>query len=282
VAWTACLALLACGGGGGGGGGPAFVSSGPCDAGIVVNDADPVIAARVIGICDGLVDASWIYPDGSSPTLDTAFHLGHGITDDFGPNNPGPEGANLLVLSSGNARRPSDPGFSAAVDRVYTTGFPAGYPQEHPSCPGVVMATPHDGIGLRVVLDVPDGVIGYAFDYAYFSRDYPSFLCSQFGDGAAAVVFRTGFGPTNVLLDSSGGPMVATGNFQACTGCPQGTAPLTNTGYEMNGGSGWLTTGTLPALPSDTITIEFSIWDSGDGAQDSTLIVDNFRWIPAP
>jgi hypothetical protein len=46
----------------------------------------------------------------------------------------------------------------------------------------------------------------------------------------------------------------------------------------MCGGStGWLTT-TAPVNPGEEITLHFSIWDTGDHAWDSTVLMDNFRW----
>ena len=285
VAWSACLVLLACGGGGGGGGGGGtpFVSSNPCDAGLLLADLDPLNAAHAIGVCDGLQTATWILPDGTAATPGPSFDTGHGILSDFGTNNAAREGAVLLALSSGTARRPVDPAFQASFDKGYTSGFPAGFPQENPACPGVVTGSPHDGIGLRVVLDVPQGVVGFAFDYFYLSHDHPSFECSTFSDVAAAIVLRPASSPTNVLLDPAGNSMTASPvSMRSCTSCAFGTAALTGTGFESGGGTDWMTTGLVTATPGTTIEIHFVIWDSGDGQQDSTLLLDNFRWLPAP
>lgn len=286
LAWSACLVLLACGGGGGGGGGggtPPFVSSNPCDAGLTLTDADPVSAAHALGICDGLVTAAWILPDAGVPPVDPTFHVGHGIASDFGPNNPATEGSNLLILSSGAARRETDPGFQPSLDKGFTSGFPANFPQDNPACPSVVPGTPHDGIALRVVLTVPAGVGAFSFDYAFFTRDHPTFECSTFADVAAATVLRPGVLPTNVLLDPAGHSMVASPvSMQACTSCPLGTGPLAGTGYEAGGGSGLLHTGPVAVTAGTTIEIQFAVWDSGDGQQDSTVILDGFTWIPAP
>jgi hypothetical protein len=30
--------------------------------------------------------------------------------------------------------------------------------------------------------------------------------------------------------------------------------------------------------PGDTITLLFTIWDSGDGVWDSTVLIDKFQW----
>jgi hypothetical protein len=32
------------------------------------------------------------------------------------------------------------------------------------------------------------------------------------------------------------------------------------------------------AMPGETITLRFAIWDDGDGRWDSTVLVDHFTW----
>ena len=71
--------------------------------------------------------------------------------------------------------------------------------------------------------------------------------------------------------------------LRACTAstgytCPLGTVPLTETG--MTASSGWLTTASLAVTPGDTIEAVFTIWDSLDGTLDSSLLLDDFTWLP--
>jgi hypothetical protein len=40
---------------------------------------------------------------------------------------------------------------------------------------------------------------------------------------------------------------------------------------------GWLTT-TAPVIPGETITLELTIGDVGDGYYDSTVLIDAFQW----
>ena len=47
------------------------------------------------------------------------------------------------------------------------------------------------------------------------------------------------------------------------------------------GGTSWLTT-TAPVVPGETITLDFHIWDTGDSAYDSLVILDSFKWILEP
>jgi hypothetical protein len=52
---------------------------------------------------------------------------------------------------------------------------------------------------------------------------------------------------------------------------------LSSTGVDTHAATGWLQT-QAPVKPGDTITLLFTIWDSGDGVLDSTVLVDNFQW----
>jgi hypothetical protein len=47
------------------------------------------------------------------------------------------------------------------------------------------------------------------------------------------------------------------------------------------GETGWLTS-TEMVMPSETITIQFIIWDTGDWNYDSSVLLDNWQWAPTP
>ena len=40
----------------------------------------------------------------------------------------------------------------------------------------------------------------------------------------------------------------------------------------------WLVTTASIEAPGGEITLHFAVWDSGDGALDSTVLIDNFRF----
>ena len=249
--------------------GPSFHSSGPCDAGLALASANPLDASHALGICDGLVSAAWVYPAGSADTTNgVAFSLGHGLSATFGTNNPAHEGQALLVLSTGTARTPAQASYSADQDRGYGVALPAGFPHGDPGCPTVYSAG-YDGIALQVVLKVPAGVHSFAFDYAYFSRDYPDGGCLAYVDQAAALITGlTGLaGVQNALLDAFGNPMyVSTTSMSQCVnGTHNGqvyntcvsTTGLVGTGFDNNGATGWLRTADLPVTAGDTVTDRF-------------------------
>lgn len=267
--------------------GPSFTPSGPCDGGLAINSTDPANAAKAMGICDGLVSAAWVYPNGSAATTGGSFDIGHGLLASFGTANAPHEGAALLALASGTARAEGQAGYSAALDKGYATAPPTGFPKAAASCP-TPSSSGYDGIALHVVLAVPAGVRFVAFEYAYFTRDYPTWACTTYVDQAAALV--TGLtgapGVQNVLLDPAGNAMVVSpSSMQACSAsgsytCPLGTALLAATGFSSNGSSGWIRTSNLAVTAGDTVRATFMIWDTGDAANDSALLLDNFTWIP--
>jgi hypothetical protein len=285
------LALaLACGGDSSG---PSFMSSAPCDNGLAINSADPADAAKAMGVCDGLVSAAWVFPNGNPDTGTTNFAIGHGILSSFGAGVSTREGNALLAISTGTARAPLHPGYAAEFDKGYTTVVPAGFPNNSPSCPAV-MTSGYDGIGLELVLVVPAGVRAVAFDYFFLTRDYPDWVCLPYLDQAGALITGVTGAPalSNVLLDASANPMYASPtSMQACAAnadtsvvedyiCPLGTSQLAGTGFDNYGGSGWLGTSNLPVVAGDTVRIRFMIWDVEDGTVDSSLLIDGFRWVP--
>lgn len=62
--------------------------------------------------------------------------------------------------------------------------------------------------------------------------------------------------------------------------CPDGAAEVqtyaaTTTGA---GATSWLTT-SAPIVPGEIFTLDFHLWDTGDGDLDSLVILDDFKWL---
>lgn len=271
---------------------------GPCDTGLSTAEADPVKAAHALGICNPTA-AAWVNVDGTAAPTSAGYDLGHGVLSGFGPNVTPAEGAALLALSTGTARRPNDPGYNSVggYDKGYTSGFPSGFPFEAPSCPGVVSASPHDGAALDVTLDVPPSANGFRVRHKYYTSEFPNFVCSAYNDLFAILVSpAVGTVPT-VAFDSLGNPISVNCNLiDVCScaappcmaggrsyACSLGASQLQGTGFDTLGtGSGaatpWLET-RVPVTGGTQIQVRFVIWDSGDGVLDSTALLDGFRWI---
>jgi hypothetical protein len=281
-----------------------------CDSAVTLDSLDPFDAARAMGICGPIVSARWLLPDlfdpPADPTTLSNYHLGHGNMGAFGTVIVPREGSKLLGLSSGSARQPTDPGYMdvSGFDKLYTTGHPPGYPKPSPACPGVVGGQPHDGVGLEIVLDVPEWAQGIGFDFDFYTYEWPGFVCSQYNDYFVALLSPAppALPDGSISFDSMGNPISVNAAFVTVCGCaggppcvaggvsftcPEGTAELSGTGFEGLGfedyhaATSWLQT-TAPVTPGSQITLFFAVYDSGDGVLDSTTLLDRFHWLPIP
>jgi hypothetical protein len=292
-----------------------------CDTGLLLADPNPHSAARAIDLCRaspatsrwGLVRADWVLPDGN--TIDGAhlgaFHRGHGIVDAFGPFVDVRRGARMLVLSSGYARRPTDPDYGGRkFDKNYVSSHPPGFPKESASCQGVISGQPHDGIALEVVLRTPSNVTGFSFEFDFYTFEWPEFVCQIFNDFFVAILSPkpAALPDGSISFDSLGNPVSVNSAFMSVCGCegnpplpcttlnppfkqyacPSGDVELLGTGFGLDSedhldhaATGWLKTSTS-VDPNEEVSIRFAVYDSQDGTYDSLALVDNFRWIAEP
>ncbi len=245
----------------------------------------------------------------------------HGILPGFGPLLKPREGLSLGVLSTGWARvfdSADGKGGAAfkeggAMQSSSATGIlPPGFPQASTGCPSI--GTPHDVAVLKLEIKTPKNAKGMQFDFDFYSGEWPEFVCSTYNDGFIAYLksaaFNGGAGD-NVSFDAAGAPVsVNNAFFDRCTpntevgcsggvgsssiaACPGGSDEIAGTGFaklgsycggkESTGGgaTGWLTS-QAPVKGGEIITLEFYIWDSGDSRYNSSVLLDNFHWIPKP
>ena len=254
-----------------------------CDAGLALDSADPLEAAKALGICEGVQSAEWVLPDGSA-VPGVAYNIGHGLLNDFGANVVPQEGNALLGLSSGTARDAADPGFGGTVafNKGYTHPLPAGFPVATPGCP-TPSTTGYDGVALKVTVQVPVGAVGFSFDWKYYTFEYPEWVCTAYADQAAVLLDGA-----NVLLTGSGDLVNSNTPMEFCSvpvlpsTCSLGTADLVGTGFDTlndSGATDWHAV-TVPVTPGGTYELVFTVWDSSDGVFDSTILFDNWQWLP--
>jgi hypothetical protein len=263
----------------------------------------------------GVVDAKFVRANGAAVTLNAATGVAVGLVQKFG-NAIVPQGGNsLLVLSSGKARD------AASADACGTTTCmtsgpgqpPTGFPQDVPGCAG--SAKINDDIGFEVQLRAPKNAKGYQFNFAFMSFEFPEWVCTEYNDQFIALVSPPPMGSINgnISFDKNNNPVSVNlalfdhcdpstkpdfGGFCGLFGgmncptaptpyCPQGDGFMKGTGFGLQewqadaGATGWLVT-TAPVQGGDEFTIRFAIWDTGDGALDSTVMIDNFRWSADP
>ncbi|MBL9024422.1 MAG: choice-of-anchor L domain-containing protein [Myxococcales bacterium] len=275
----------------------------PCDTGIPLNTTDPFDGARAVELCKssagdddwGVVSAQWVRANGGASSQPVEQF---GVLPNFGTNVAPRAGESLLGLSSGRARTPGQPGFCGTQTCTSSAGTaPPGFPQL------VCNASPNinDDIGLEVTLRAPSNATGYQFDFRFYSFEFAEWVCTSYNDQFIALANPAPMGSINgnISFDSMNNPVsVNLGFFDTCdtcsdwaafcnTGCPPmpnpccpaGATDLQGSGFELDAGAtAWLQT-TAPIGPLETFSLRFAIWDAGDQALDSSVIVDNFRWI---
>ena len=187
---------------------------------------------------------------------------------------------------------------------------PPGFPKKAMGCDQDSKV--NDMINVKLTLTAPKDATGFQFDFDFYSSEWPNYVCSNFNDAFIAYLTSNKVAGDNISFDSNNNPVAVNNNFlNRCTpntgvGCdgkgagkPISTAAcagketeLQGTGYgatastdcttkqkaTVGGATGWLTT-QAPVAPGETFTIEFMIWDAGDEALDSSVLIDNFQWI---
>lgn len=199
---------------------------------------------------------------------------------------------------------------------------PSGYPKSATGCPSQMGEAVNDVVDLQLVVRVPNNANGFSFDFDFGSGEWPEFVCSPYNDSFIAYLKSAAFNsgtPDNISFDSKNNPVSVNNAFfsecapmPASTGCSTvngavpgtascsaGTSDMMGTGFldlgdtqnpydcnmgkmESGGGmTGWLTT-QAPVQPAEQMTIDLIIWDTGDNYYDSSVILDNWQWKPAP
>lgn len=277
-----------------------------CDAALAtIADDSAIHAAQAMGICKmasgdswGLISARYVRADGSE-----GIHpKSRGLLPNFGPNVSVQEGARMLALSSGTARRPGDDGYYPPTGSTYMVpgGFnagthsatPPGFPTASAWCntAGGGDTNAIDPAGLEVVLRVPTNARSVRFRTRFFAAEFPSYVCGRYNDSFVALQTPAPAAAVhgNVSFDSKGNAISVNNAFlTSCiaqrTGgnyysCPDGVSALAGTGFEERGATDWLETNT-PVVPGSEVTFRFVVWDAADGIYDATVLLDAFEFL---
>ncbi len=237
-----------------------------CDANL--SSAVPGDYAKALDLCTGVSDL---------PVAAAANS--HAVRGKFGSTFVPQAGSNVVMLSTGVAAAESETGYVTPQPGTTFGGNSSGVPVG--KCSGV---TPMDGTTLRVKVLVPTNASGMSFDFAFFSAEYPEYVGAQFSDAFTVVVQGAAYAG-DVVGDALGKCFDPTNiSFSTCpeTTCSKGAAGLTGTGYEagVGGAYGW-STASFPVKAGDTVTIQFSVFDVGDGAYDTAVLLDSLRFTNA-
>jgi hypothetical protein len=207
----------------------------------------------------------------------------------------------MAALSTGRMRDPAHAGY---VDPSPGTSFgrvgapPAVYLAAHggllPSSSSCNGACPHgsgayDGVGVRLTIRTPTNARSFSYDYRFFSADYGARRCSSFNDYHLALYQTSAPGipaDRNIAFDTVGNaPSVDSVFFdvcpaQGCSLCSSGPSALAGTGFDVSGlgaATQWLIVD-APIVAGETIQLDLLVFDVSDGAGDSAVLLDNFRW----
>lgn len=137
----------------------------------------------------------------------------------------------------------------------------------------------NDYTELRFVMQVPQDVTSFSYDFAFLSVEYPDYYQSAFNDmyiGWLESEKWTG----NISFDQQGNPISLNAGFLEFKDDPSGQNPIpqfSNTCMRQHAGTNWLQT-TAGVTPGESITVVFAIMDISDSILDSYVFLDNFKW----
>ncbi len=192
---------------------------------------------------------------------------------DFSHEDSGVEGGDtaMVHLSTGNASNTNN---QQNGQNLQTSG---------PDPDGTINGNAFDLCGFEVEIKAPPGAKGFAFDFIFFSSEYPEWVGSQYNDTFNVMMDSQVFDDQNIAFDSNLNAIsINVAFFTICDGegCTEPGSVLQGTGFDdgIGGATGWLTT-TVPIIPNETFTLRFVIYDEGDHIYNSEVLINNFRWL---
>lgn len=198
-----------------------------------------------------------------SITTSTSDSLGFITTTTPSPFFP-TQGSSYLILSTGDVNDVFNPNDAPDTSTVLS---------------GLDNSPGNDMVQATLTLQPPSTASCLAFDFAYLSEEFPEYVGSQFNDAFIAEIEQSTFqivdnqviAPNNFAFDEAGNVISINTVFGVTTNNADGTT------YDAS--TSLLTAKTPLENPGLPITITLSIMDLGDSIYDSTVFIDNFRWL---
>lgn len=282
-----------------------------CDDTLTPGTKEPMDFAKAIGLCKtatedessgwGVISAEILKPDGTfGASLDS-----NNVLNALGNVIVPKVGGYMVALTSGKAQNPLPSGtYNQNVSSPPPADWYAANGNSYPSSPACGTSTgttgnTNDPVMFKLRIRVPMAAKSFMFNLYFLSIEYPNYICSSYNDFFIALLDSTHTSDNpdlqnpadkNLGRDADGNPvgvnLAPAGLFKQCenisgsgwsvTSC-EGTNELQGTGFEGRGGTGWLVTrGNV--VPGEVITLRLAIWDLGDHALDSMVLIDNFKW----
>jgi hypothetical protein len=260
---------------------------------------EPATADAVAASAQQLLDAMDVTPTltvtnvlyGGKPSQAAAF-------DGLGSLAPF-KGSSFAFLSTGVAGATTSKSLDSSVLSIQpgtdmwdpTAPFAEG--ATNGPCPGstsgATATSTNDCAYLTFSFVAPSDAHSIAFDFNFMSTEYPEFVGLTFNDSFKVSMKSTTNNYANIVYDSGNNPISINSVL-----FPQGSCTsLTGTGFQITsasstdpqhcdaGGTGHVTTH-APITPGETVTLTFEIYDAGDPAYDSAVMIDNFHTDAQP
>ncbi|MBK7860519.1 MAG: putative metal-binding motif-containing protein [Archangiaceae bacterium] len=265
--------------------------------------------AKAIGLCGFVTGSNFVTGSPNARNIRASF--GNGFTPKAG--------AQMVFLSTGTAKDDKEmPTYNPQPGTQFGTS--GAHPLwAKPKCGPAISTAPsaNDMTEVDFTIQVPQNAKSFSYEFAFFSAEYPEYVCTKYNDRFIAILESKGLDTTklppgqcvggtsvptcNVSYDGQGQPVtINNGFFDVCdsfTGknadyvqitntCTKSSSLLAMTGYDrsdsvysnkVGGSTGWLKT-SAPVVPGETIKIRFIILDEGDNKYDSSVLIDNFKW----
>lgn len=189
------------------------------------------------------------------------------------------EGASFVILSTGHAASAYLPDFNNN-ERLSRGG---ARDDMSSILDGLSTQEGQDMVQLTLDLRVPGWARGLAFDFQFFTEEWPDYYGFPFNDTFLAQVGTNLFeidwdgtvtAPGNVAFDTNGQLVGVNVGFGLN---PQFPNPDTGTTYD--GTTGLLTTRFPIPEGQNRLTLTLSLFDAGDSVLDSAVFLDNFRFL---
>lgn len=126
---------------------------------------------------------------------------------------------------------------------------------------------------------VPGGTYGYSFDFAYFSEEFPEYVDDIYNDMFVAWSNSESYTGNLCFVNDEPCTVTALWPTQHPVGDPvmEGTQFDGEFGSDAGEATGWFqANGT--SVPGELLQVTFAVFDMGDTALDTTVLLDNFRW----
>ena len=135
---------------------------------------------------------------------------------------------------------------------------------------------PDSSVGDRAFIsfdiEVPQYANSFSFNFNFLSREYPEWVGSSYNDTFEVHLDSAAY-QGQIVFDAFGNPVTVNNALFSVTN----PAQLTGTGFDADGGTGWVTT-IAPCQGGEIMSIEFEIYDVADGVWDSAVMLDNFQF----